>query len=192
MLSFFWLYLTFSGWNKVLSFLLVWGLLCLSEVSQAYFRDKDFSFPGSRLSGTISQCELLLCICLWISVCGCGDLEFVWIFSVLPLWVAIPTWLVIWGISGLCLYGSSLFCVVGVWLGLAAHLCRGTVYVSVSAYALSRALFSLDIVELGLASGICASQQVLGCVCQSLLWVLTFTVPFLFFVLSFVCHSDWG
>ena len=25
----------------MLSFLLVWGLLCLSEVSQAYFRDRD-------------------------------------------------------------------------------------------------------------------------------------------------------
>ncbi len=64
---------------------------------------------------------------------------------------------------------AGFLLIVGVWPGLAACLYRGTVYATVSASVLSRALFSFDIVELRLASRICASQQVLGCVCQSLL-----------------------
>ena len=41
--------------------------------------------------------------------CGCGDLELVWIFSVLLSPSCHPSWTLIWGISDLCVCGSGLF-----------------------------------------------------------------------------------
>ena len=51
---------------------LVWGLSGLLQ------RDKDFSFPGSRLSYTSIPCVISF-------VCGCGNLELVWVFRPLSL-----------------------------------------------------------------------------------------------------------
>ena len=143
-----------KSWVAVTETLSVWvtyRLLWLLNLYQSSI--VSLWSQGPRLTGTSEFSGTLFIIFLWLWWLAVG------LSLQASLWVTISAGLVIWGISGLCVYNSGFSLVVGVWPGLAARLYRGAVCVTVSASALSGALFSLDIVELGLvSSGICLSQ----------------------------------